>query len=70
MEKLEPISDGLPDEAYSAIDEISKALKFDPKIIVVGGGYDGKSTLRYLELFPNALVYFFEPEQKIMKLLS
>ncbi len=64
MEKLDPITDGLPGEAFCAIDEISKALKFDPKIIVVGGGYDGKSTLRYLELFPNAFIYFFEPEQK------
>ena len=64
MDQLNPIVDGLPDEAFHAIAEISKMLKIIPKIIFVVGGHDGISTIRYLEMFPDAVVYFFEPEQK------
>ena len=64
MDKLNPIIDGLPDEAFQAIAEISKNIGIIPRIIFVGGGCDGMSTVRYLEMFPDAVVYFFEPEQQ------
>jgi FkbM family methyltransferase len=62
--QTEPKRDGLSEEAFAAIGEIAGKLQLSPKVIFVAGCHDGSSTLRYLELFPNAKIYCFEPESQ------
>lgn len=62
MNKKDPVGDELPLEAFSAIRSVFKAYQREPKVIVLAGLHTGESAVKYLEIFPNAKIYGFEPD--------
>jgi len=65
---IDPIDDGIADEAHKAIEMIFESISVEPKVIVLGGVHHGDSALRYLNLFPNAIIYGFEPNSENLAL--
>ena len=61
---MEITNDGLPSEAFAAIQTIFANYKFSPKIIFLAGVHHGGSALRYLQLFPSVEIYGFEPNSE------
>lgn len=65
---IDPVDDGISNEAYRAIEMIFQLIAIEPKIIVLGGIHHGDSALKYLNLFPNAIIHGFEPNSRNLSL--
>jgi FkbM family methyltransferase len=65
---IDPIDDGIANEAYKAIEMIFESIAVEPKVIILGGIHHGDSALRYLNLFPDAIIYGFEPNSENLAL--
>ena len=70
MEAIDPVDDGLSSESFKAIDVIFAKNGFDPAVIFLAGVHNGNSAAHYLQMFPNAILYGFEPDIENLKLAS
>lgn len=67
MEAVDPIEDGLSSDSFKAIEMIFAHNGFDPAVIFLAGIHHGDSALNYLQMFPNCVIYGFEPDIENMK---
>ena len=58
------------ERAIPALNEVFKALRISPKLIVVGGAHHGNTSLEYLQNFEHSYVDAFEPDDRNYAQLS
>jgi FkbM family methyltransferase len=66
--EIDPIDDGIANEAFAAIQMIFQSMGVEPRVIILGGIHHGESALKYLSLFPKAIIYGFEPNSENLSL--